>query len=71
MTQLREIVRVLQPFLQVTGRASEDVARQVLQSMRTPDMEMVRRVAEKIGMPAADVDLAFTHMVEAIMEGKP
>lgn len=67
MNPLRDMVRTLQPFLQVTGRCSEAVARQSLEAIRTPDMEMVRRVSRETGTPADVVDLVWCRMVDAIV----
>ena len=67
MTPLRDMVRTLQPFLQVTGRCSEAVARQALAAVRTPDMEIVRQVAADAGLKPADVAASWTRIVDAIV----
>ena len=41
-------------------------ANHVLGSIRAPDMELVRLVAQEIGQPDAIVDLCWTHMIDAI-----
>lgn len=40
----------------------------VLRAIRTPDMEMARRIAAETGLPAAHVDLAWTRMIDSLSE---
>lgn len=46
--------------------ALEDAA-YILGRVREPDMELVRRVAAEIGLPASTVDLCWTRLMDAIL----
>lgn len=48
-------------------RDAEDIVR----SIRFPDTELVRRVAEEIGVPPSTVDMCWCRMIDAILTEVP
>lgn len=68
---LEAVVRALQPFLQVTGRCSEDVGRQALAAVRVPDKNMVLDVAWTTGVKPSDITAAWIGMIDAIVAKDP
>lgn len=48
----------------------QDVAA-ILRRIRDPDVELVRRVGQSIGVKAATVDLCWARMIDAILEEAP
>jgi hypothetical protein len=44
--------------------------RTVLAALRMPDMNLCLEIARETKIPAADIDLAWTRMIDKLLEGK-
>ena len=66
MTVIESIARDTWRNISVNRTAVGEV-RVILQNLRTPDMNLVRTVADNAGLSPSTVDLCWTRMIDAIL----